>query len=121
MDPSRATYDKGGNLICPFCAAQATIAEGENRASTSLIGSAFAVLGTGAVALTCMNPLWITSIVAVASGIAWLSSIGRLPQYRERLGAMYGVCVAVVILGMLLGLAPITLLILGTGLGALRH
>ncbi|HEX7603566.1 MAG TPA: hypothetical protein VF316_18230, partial [Polyangiaceae bacterium] len=94
---------------------------GENRASASLVSSAFAVLGTGALALTCLNPLWLTSIITIASGIAWLSTIGRLPQYRARLGAMYGVCLAVVILGMLLGLAPITLLILGTGLGALRH
>ena len=35
MDASRATYDKGGHLVCQFCAAQMTIAEGENRASAS--------------------------------------------------------------------------------------
>ncbi|CAN5293912.1 hypothetical protein BH09MYX1_BH09MYX1_50350 [soil metagenome] len=118
LDPTRATYDKFGNLLCQFCAAQNTIAEGESRAAGSLISSAFGVLGAGALAVMCINPLWITSVIAVASGIAWLSSIGRLPEYRKRLGTMYGVCVAVVIVGMVLGLAPIGLFVAATVLGA---
>ncbi len=121
MDASRATYDKGGHLVCQFCAAQMTIAEGENRASASLVSSAFGVLGAGALSLMCINPLWITSLIAVASGIAWLSTLGRLPEYRARLGSMYGVCIAVVILGMVLGLAPVGLFMIGTAIGGLSR
>lgn len=120
MDRSRATYDKGGHLVCPACAALGSIAEAENRASTSLISSAFAVLGGGVLSLTCFNPLFITSIFVLALAVGWLTSIGRLPQYRARLGPMYGVCVAVVIVGMVLAIAPVGAFIASTALRAVH-
>lgn len=107
MDPARATYDKNGTLLCVQCAALNTIDEGEGRASTSLIGSAFGVLGSGLMAFTCLNILWIPAILAIIGGVGWLASVGRLPLYRKRLGTMYPICVAVVILGILLGIGSI--------------
>jgi hypothetical protein len=121
MDTTQGTYDKGGNLVCRMCAAQTAIAESERRASGSLISSAFGVLAGGLVSLTCFNPFFVLSIIVIASGIGWLSSIGRLPEYRARLGGMYGVCVAVVVLGIVFAVAPLGLMLVAGAVRAIHR
>ncbi|MBX3212563.1 MAG: hypothetical protein KF850_11065 [Labilithrix sp.] len=110
MDPSTATYDKGGNLMCRGCAARVTIAEGDLRAVGSLVSSAIAVPVLGLLSWTCVNQLAIVSILTLASGIGWILMVARADEYRKRMGSKYVPCLVGVVLGMLMGFAPIVLL-----------
>jgi hypothetical protein len=110
MEPSTATYDKGGNLMCRSCAALVTIAEGDQRAVGSLITSAVAVPLLGLLSWTCLNQFGICSILTIVSGISWIVMVGRAEPYRKRMGNSYGPCLAGVIIGMVIAIAPLMLL-----------
>jgi hypothetical protein len=104
MDPSTATYDKGGNLMCPRCAAGVMIMEGDQRAVGSLVTSALAVPALGIVSWTCVNQFAIVSIITIISGVAWLVAIGRQDEYRRRMGNKFIPCLIAVIIGGLMGI-----------------
>jgi hypothetical protein len=117
MDPSTATYDKGGNLMCRSCAALVTIAEGDQRAVGSLVTSAIAVPLLGILSWTCLNQFAIVSILSIVSGISWIVMIGRADHYRKRMGGTYVPCLVGVIVGMVLGIGPLILLLATTIFG----
>ncbi len=110
MEPSSATYDKGGHLICRSCAARAMIAEGDQRAIGSLITSAFAVPALGVLSWTCLNQLALVSFVTLASGIGWIVMIGRADEHRRQMGGKFVPCLVAVIVGMLLATGPLLVL-----------
>ena len=116
LDPSRAVYDKKGNLCCPSCAAKAQIAEGEGRAVRSLVSGAIGVAVAGVLAWTCLNFLFILSIAAVAGGIGWILTIARAPEYRARMGGKFIPSLIAVALGMAMGATPPALMLLGVTL-----
>lgn len=107
MDPSRATYDKTGTLVCPSCAATTQIAEGDARATGSLVGTAVGVLIAGALSWTCLNMFWILSIATCFTAVGWLVTIGRNPAIRARLGGKLIPCVLATVVGLLLAAFPL--------------
>ncbi len=120
MDPSRATYDKTGKLVCPSCAASTQIAEGDARATASLVGTAVGVAIGGVLSWTCLNMFWILSIATCITGVGWLVTIGRDPMLRKRLGGKLIPCIVAAVLGVLLAAVPL-LALLGLTTAALRH
>ncbi|MBX3259455.1 MAG: hypothetical protein KIS78_31835 [Labilithrix sp.] len=120
MDPSTATYDKGGNLMCRSCAALVTIAEGDQRAIGSLVSSAIAVPALGFLSWTCVNQFALVSILTLASGVGWILMVARADEYRRRMGGKFVPCLVGVIIGMLMGLGPLMLLGLNVLFSVLR-
>ena len=121
MDPSRAIYDKNGNLVCPACAARVQIAEGDARAVKSITGAAFGVLVGGLFSVTCFNPAMIVSIVTLVSGVGWLLMVARNAPLREKMGGKFVISLVAVIVGLLLGAVVPLLVLLGISLAAARH
>lgn len=107
MDPSRATYNNSGVLQCPTCAATTQIAQGDERASASVMGSAVGVLIGGILSVTCFNPFLIVSIITVVSGVSWLVMIARNPQLRKRMGGKLVPAILAAVGGVLLGGFPL--------------
>jgi hypothetical protein len=120
MDPRTAVYDKGGHLVCRSCEAQVIIAEGNSRANTSAVMSALAIPVFGVLSWTCVNQLFIMTIASVAGGVGWLLMVARHADLRRRMGGTFAICLAAVILGMLLGVAPVGLFALSVLLRAAR-
>jgi hypothetical protein len=122
MDPSRATYDKTGTLVCPSCAARVQIAEGDSRAVSSTVSTAIAVGICGLLSWTCMNFYFILSIITVVTGVSWLVMIARNEPLRRKMGGKFVPCMIAACVGLALGGAPLAFLALGLsalGLGAL--
>lgn len=113
MDPSRATYDKNGNLVCPGCAAQGQIAEGEARAVSSTVGTAIGVFVGGILCWTCLNMFWILSIVITACAIGWLVMMARNAPHRAKMGGKFIPALVGVIIGLVLAATPLVFLALG--------
>ena len=107
MDPSRATYDKSGNLICPTCAASTQIAEGDARATSSLVGTAVGVLLGGILSWTCLGMFGILALATLIGGIGWLLAIGRDRALRTRLGGKLIPCVIATVVGTLFAIVPL--------------
>jgi hypothetical protein len=103
-DPSRATYDKNGNLQCDACAVKGQIAVGEERAATSTVSSASGVLGVGLVSIFCFNPFGIMSIATILAGASWLIMVGGNQSLRTSMGSRFVPAVIIVSLGLLCGL-----------------
>jgi hypothetical protein len=101
LDPARATYNKKGVLLCAACAANDQIAEGDARASSSIVGTAVGVLAGGILSWTCLNMFGILSIVTCASAIGWLVMISKNPALRTRLGGKLVPCVLATCFGLL--------------------
>jgi hypothetical protein len=120
MDPSLATYDKGGNLMCTRCAALVTIAEGDQRAVGSLLTSAIAVPLFGLLSWTCINQFAIVSIITLVSGASWIVMVARADEYRKRMGSKYVPCLVGVIIGMVLGTVPLMLHAANLAFGIVR-
>jgi hypothetical protein len=120
MDPARATYDKNGALVCPSCAATATIAEGDARAASSMVGTAIGVLAGGVLSWTCLNMFWILSIATLLAGIGWLVTVWRNPSLRDRLGGKLVPCIVATSIGVLAAAVPL-LSLLGLGAAILRR
>ncbi len=122
LDPARATYDKKGNLLCAACAAKDQIAEGDARASSSVIGTAVGVLAGGILSWTCLNMFGILAIVTCASGVGWLVMISKNPQIRVKLGGKLVPCVLATCFGLLGAALPLLFLALGmVGAATGRH
>jgi hypothetical protein len=112
IDPSGAIYDKTGALMCASCATLDQISEGDARATSSLVSTAVAVLLAGLLSWTCLNVFYVLSLGALLGGTGWLTTIQRSPEYKERLGSRYGLCMIGVAFGMLLGAMPLLILFL---------
>lgn len=121
MDPSRATYDKMGNLVCPACAAKATIAEGDQRAVSSTTGAAIGVIVGGVLSVTCFNPFLIVSIITLASGAGWLLMVARNPAHRAKMGGKFVFSLIAVLIGMCLAALPVLFVALGMTAFMLRR
>ena len=119
MSQDRATYDKGGNLVCPGCAATSQIAEGDARAVSSVTKAAIGVAVAGVLSWTCLNMFFVLSIVTVAAGISWLVMVSRAPALRARLQWRFVPCLLAVISGVVLGGLPLLFLALGITAGVL--
>jgi hypothetical protein len=111
MDPARATYDKNGALVCLACAAKATIAEGDARAASSMVGTAIGVLAGGLLSWTCLNMFWILSVVTLIAGVGWLVTIWRDPALRNRLGGKLVPCIVATSVGVLAAAVPLLTLL----------
>jgi hypothetical protein len=112
IDASRAIYDKTGALMCASCATLDQISEGDARATASLVSTAIAVLLAGLLSWTCLNVFYVLSIGALVGGTGWLTTIQRSPEYKERLGSKYGLCMIAVAFGIFLGSVPLLILLL---------
>jgi hypothetical protein len=120
MDPARATYDKNGNLLCNVCAAKNTIAEGDERAVTSTVGSAIGILIGGALCWTCANMFFVLSIVITASALGWFVMIARNAPHRAKMGSRFIPAVIAVALGLTLAALPLLFLALGMAVAGAR-
>jgi hypothetical protein len=119
-DPSRATYDKNGNLQCDACAIKGQIAVGEERAATSTVSAASGVLGVGLFSIFCFNPFGVMSIVTIIAGASWFMMVGGNQSLRTSMGSKYVPAAIIVVLGILCGvftLAVMALKMLGIMLG----
>ena len=119
MDPSRAMYDKSGNLLCPACSAHDQIAEGDARAISSTVGSAIGILVGGVLSMTCFNPVFLISIITVVSAIGWLAMIARNPAHRAKMGGRFIPALIAVCIGLVLGALPLLFVALGITAAAL--
>ncbi len=113
MNPSRATYDKNGTLLCQVCAAKNTIAEGDARAVSSTVGSAVGILVGGLLSTTCFNPFLLVSIVTLISSGGWLMMVARNPAHRAKMGTKFVPCLIAVLFGTGFALLPLAIVGLG--------
>jgi hypothetical protein len=120
-DGSTATYDKDGKLQCRPCAAKDQIAEGESRASASIVSAAVGVLFSGIVSLTCFNPVFVVSVMTLLSGVSWLVMVGRNDAERSRLGWKLAPCMIAVSIGVMLASFPLLVALFGILGFALLH
>jgi hypothetical protein len=102
FDPSRATYDKNGNLQCDACAVKNQIATGDARAATSVVSAAGGILGGGLAALFCFNPFGLTGILTIVSGAGWFAMISGNQSLRAAIGSKYTSSMLMVVIGMAL-------------------
>jgi hypothetical protein len=114
LDPARATYDKSGVLVCAACAAKNQIAEGEARASSSIVGTAVGVLVGGVLSWTCLNMFAVLSIVTCIAGVSWLVMIGRDRVLRAKLGTKLAPCIVATSLGLLCAASSLLIVALST-------
>ena len=122
IDASRAVFNNQGQLVCQPCSSKDQIAEGDKRALSSVTAAAVGVVVGGILSVTCFNPLFITSIITLASGFGWMVMAVRTPNFSTKLGSRFIPCWIMVGLGFLLAGAPLILLVLGfTAAAALHH
>lgn len=115
VDPTRATYNKQGELVCKGCESAEMITEGYLRAARSSSGSA---LGIAVVSLI-FNPFYIFSIVAIVGAIRAIALINR-PEYRAALGTRHTGMMLMALGGLFLGLVRpgmLALVLLGAAAG----
>jgi hypothetical protein len=121
MDPARATYNKKGVLLCVACAAKDTIAEGDERASKSVVGTAVGVLVGGVLSWTCLNMFFLLSIITCVTAIGWLVMITKNPQLRTKLGGKLVPCVLATCFGGFFAALPLAGFALGVAMGTMHH
>ena len=119
MPADRATYDKGGNLVCPGCAATSQIAEGDARAVSSVTKAAIGVAVAGVLSWTCLNMFFILSVVTVVGGISWMVMLSRAPALRRQMEWRFVPSAIGVAAGIVLGGLPLVFLALGVTAGIL--
>lgn len=120
IDPSRATYDNMGNLLCPRCEANNTISLGETRAGGSIFGSAIGISVLAFVGL-CFNPFAMLSVSVLIGSIGWLVTVIRAPtSIRANMQWRLPVSAVFVALSAGLHLLILGLIALGISAGALR-
>ncbi len=120
IDPSRASYDKAGRLVCKSCEANAQIVEGDYRATQSIFGAAMVVGALTLASLTCFNPFLITTGFAFVGAVTWMRSASRLgPAHKAQLGSRLTLCWVVVSISFALSLGVIALATLGIAAGTL--
>lgn len=112
IDPATALYDEQGERVCVACSAAEQVALSEGRVIATLRSAAYgaALIGVGSL---CFNPFLIPSILAISGGAGVLTSLGRNPHYRGKLGGHHGFVVAASVAAIVLGLANPVLRLLG--------
>lgn len=103
IDPNAASYSERGQLVCKRCEAKETIEVGEQRAASGIVAGAMSAFSLGMLSM-CVNPLLLTSIGAIGSGIGVFVTLARHPEYKAKLGGRYPFVVGGTVVGMLLGL-----------------
>lgn len=113
MDPSRASYDEGGNLICQTCSAarsssqaSATMEAGDPSSARNLYGAAgaSALLGVVTCCLSALGPFFfVATPLAMLIGGGTLVNLFRRPEMRAQLGGGYWLVIAGGAAGLLFG------------------
>lgn len=121
MDPSAASYDEAGQLICRTCAATNAVAQAnrtiEEKDPTSTrnlyLGSvSAAAAGLAAVLLVSTCVLFIASPIAILTGGWTIHSLLAHPETKTQLGGGWWLVLALSIAGALLGLFAIVIAVL---------
>lgn len=120
MDPSRATYDNMGNLLCPRCEASNTIQLGESRAGGSIFGSAIGISVVAFVGI-CVNPFAMISVAVLVGSIGWLITALRASEpIRTNMAWRLPLSAVLVALSATLHLLILAIVALGLSVSALR-
>jgi len=142
IDPSIATYDNAGNLVCAKCAERQQLAEGMARTTASGVGTlvgAVSALGVFGLGLLSVMPVLSEGrervdsarlarlcIIPIVAGVTWLlmieraavrgtgnwQDLNRATSRRVRMGNGYIMSVIAVAIGLLLAVA--TLVVVGS-------
>lgn len=103
IDPMQATYSESGALICRRCEAAQTIAAGDARAVSSLLGAGISAGVAGLVSF-CFNPFYLMSVLAILGGIGAIAMMLQNSQHKEQMAWRYPVTLAGGAIGIALGL-----------------
>lgn len=101
IDPSAATYNNDGELVCKRCEAREQIDEGDTRAANTAIGAAF-----GAVLLAALswvfNPCLLATIGSTLSALSAAKLVADA-NLRKRMAWRVYPTVAFIVLALLFG------------------
>lgn len=84
IDPSAATYNNDGELVCKACDARDQINEGDNRAALSALGLAGGAFTLSVVSVV-FNPCCWLSILSTLTALSSVKVLAN-PNLRKRLG-----------------------------------
>jgi len=115
IDPSAATYNNDGELVCRGCDAREQIDDGDNRAAFTALGAS---LGAFLMALLSwiFNPLLLATIGSMLSALSAAKLVAD-DNLRKRMGWRVFPTVALIILALLFGPGRLLLLAAAVALG----
>jgi hypothetical protein len=104
-------YTADARIVCPQCNASTEVAVANWNVGNKIKGAAITSAACGALCFV-FDPVFITTIVAISSGIYGLTSVGRDTDQQFQVDKSKGMILGLSILGLVLALAKVVLLLM---------